>query len=774
METIISRDTDIVREYLAALDARERGLSPFGRLAATVKLARLRSELDTAHLEASDEDIATLRREIDERISRTLIRRFEARRWGARLAIFFLLVAGQQVLLSLILLLAYLFSKTMPALKGWNPVLPYEQPGFLFAFAFAFFFATPMLALAALFGGRYFRAWRRTIPATLVILVLSAAGTYLVFRLHGREASNPVWHSTSLGQLASRPERHVNLLSYREWLDGNWLMKDPKFQRDYESYLRNGPGRWITSQFDAKDDAAWRNALPAISDYLDEGQDKDGFRDWLKYYLGRNRIYADDHVDQEVAALTNGDNLRFLGMWQVEPYLKERDQRLYRAYLGSVNRAMKGWGILNLALFAAVFLVIYLTGNALSWWERMAAGSARRGKRDSRTQLEPERGETTSRAPSLRERYYSFPEQREITIPPFFDTPFKVLSRVHRSFVRLAVFTGIVVFGFWAALYAFDLTSRPGNPTTQIDLMRSNIFFAGGASRDSGPSSGSQAPRVNADAAGPGSPLTMAGLEDADGGSSANREALLAARVFDVELQLDEADYQNNKKLKDEEKLILNQRTEINFLKSLSSQLQQTTTGALPEQIADATSRASAADARAGGALGDAAAAKQAAANLEKQVTDKLGEVEKRAARAADQAGKIEHDTSVLATRTEALSEELDRRARQVEARTEELGERTQGMKDREDRINRLQRVTFTAIVSSIKADVDDLDRRVGSAFYRLFSKGEAERDVSALRDRIAAISKEMRDAKADEVKELIGQLDELSNRVEQIAARVK
>ena len=67
METVITRDTDILREYLAALDARERGLSPFARLAATVKLARLRRELDTAQLETTDEDIAALRREIDER-----------------------------------------------------------------------------------------------------------------------------------------------------------------------------------------------------------------------------------------------------------------------------------------------------------------------------------------------------------------------------------------------------------------------------------------------------------------------------------------------------------------------------------------------------------------------------------------------------------------------------------------------------------------------------------------------------------------------------------
>jgi len=64
----------------------------------------------------------------------------------------------------------------------------------------------------------------------------------------------------------------------------------------------------------------------------------------------------------------------------------------------------------------------------------------------------------SSRAARLRERYYSFPEREEMTTPPFFDTPFQILSRVHRSFVRLAVFTSILVFGFWAVVYAIDLS----------------------------------------------------------------------------------------------------------------------------------------------------------------------------------------------------------------------------------------------------------------------------------------------------------------------------
>ena len=64
METVITRDTDVLREYIAALDAQERGFSPFGRLAATVKLARLRRELIAAQIDGTDEDLAALQRRL--------------------------------------------------------------------------------------------------------------------------------------------------------------------------------------------------------------------------------------------------------------------------------------------------------------------------------------------------------------------------------------------------------------------------------------------------------------------------------------------------------------------------------------------------------------------------------------------------------------------------------------------------------------------------------------------------------------------------------------
>jgi hypothetical protein len=78
MEQVITRDTDTLREYMAALDAQERGVSPFARLAATVKLSRLRRELNSAHLETTDDDFTALRGEIDERLNRSLVRRFQS------------------------------------------------------------------------------------------------------------------------------------------------------------------------------------------------------------------------------------------------------------------------------------------------------------------------------------------------------------------------------------------------------------------------------------------------------------------------------------------------------------------------------------------------------------------------------------------------------------------------------------------------------------------------------------------------------------------------
>src|SRR5262249_10877120 len=157
---------------LSALDARDRGTSPFGRFALITKLSRLRRHLDSLGIESTEDDLVELRREIEERINRSAGRRFLATRLGARLFAFAALIFGQQIVLGLALVATLLFMALSPVPRRWNPILPYEQPGFLYVFVFLFFFVLPLLALLLVFGGRYFRSWKLTAPATVLLLVL--------------------------------------------------------------------------------------------------------------------------------------------------------------------------------------------------------------------------------------------------------------------------------------------------------------------------------------------------------------------------------------------------------------------------------------------------------------------------------------------------------------------------------------------------------------------------------------------------------------------------
>lgn len=771
METVITRDTDILREYLVALDARERGLSPFARLAATVKLARLRRELDRVNLETTDEDVLSLRREVDERLNRSFVRRFESRPWGARISIFLTLVVGQQLALALVLLATLLFINLAPVPKWWNPALPREEPVFLYVFLFFFFFTTPMIALAVLFGGRYFRSWRRTLPATVIIVSLAVLGTWLVLRNN----VNPVQRPSSLKQFAKN--RGTTGDAYTQWLEleSNALLKEPKFRRDYEQFLRNGPGRWILARFDSKEDAAWANALPTMSEYLDGGQDPNSFREWLKYYFDRNRIYSEDRIDQEVDSLTGSANQEFLGIWQVEPFLKERDERMYRAYLGTINKRMKIAGLALLALFTVIFLIIYLTGPALSFWERMSGRMRVRVKRSQPEGYEPEMvAAPPGRISRLREQYYSFPERREINTPPFFDTPFRLLSNVHRAFVRTAVFTAIFVFAFWALVYLADLAAGRENASSQVALMRSHLLFGGSPDREIEIPAGLMG-AASADALQQN--FNLSGLSDEDirelalaaKANPRGREALVLAQLIELQRQLDEADYQNGKRFKEQDQIIASQRDELGQLRDLASQLEQTT-GEFPDQLTAAGARAGAAEARAGEALGAISAATAKAESIEQQLTAKIGEVESRASRASEMVGKVEEQASVLDERTKALETELDRRAGQIEARTEELGERTAGLKEREERTARFQQITFTAIFANLQAQVEDLDTRSQTRS----NKADMKREVDSLRQRISQLTTELRQINTEQSLQLVQQLEGLTKKLDEVDTRVK
>jgi chromosome segregation ATPase len=313
------------------------------------------------------------------------------------------------------------------------------------------------------------------------------------------------------------------------------------------------------------------------------------------------------------------------------------------------------------------------------------------------------------------------------------------------------------VFALWCVLYALELTGQRANPSSQVAFMRSNLLFSG--SQD----------RIERSDGNIISGLSSTNGRPAEQAISNAREGLLAARVRELEQTLDEDDYQSEKKFKQQYRIIAAQRSELNSIKSATGQLQT-----LPEQLSSIGTRVGAAEARAGEGVGQAEAARQTAEGFQKQLTAKLSEVETRAARAAEQVGKVEDQASVLATRTEALEKELDRRARQIEARTEELGERTAGLKEREERIDRLQRIAFAGIFAELKSNVDELERRIASSFYRAFSKGEAKRDSDSIRERINALANELRQLNTDQAKQFIAQLDDLTKRLDQITARIK
>ncbi len=774
METIITRDTDIIREYVAALDARERTLSPFARLAAIVKLAHLKKELSATHLETTEEDLLDLRREIDERLNRSFLRRVAATKWGARLLLFLMLVGFQQIVLAICWLATILFVKLAPHPGWWNLLLPHEEPASLYVFVFLFFLVTPMLALAALFAGRFFRSWQKTVPLTILVIALSVGGTYLVL---GRDSKNlklknPVQRPSSMALFASPG---VELPNYHEWIKENWLLSDAKFLSDYESYLRNGPGRWVTTKLGAND-ATWRDGIEVMKEYLSTGQDPEGFREWLKYYLERNRIYAEETIDTAANTVTAEANQQYLGIWQVEPFLRERDERVYRAYLGDVNVAMKRWGIVSLGIYGLLFLLYYLIGPMLSLTEQVT-GKSRRAKRIQEDEFISDESDyrnlnSKSSFDKLKERYYAFPERRDIVTTPFFDVPFKLMSNAHRSFVALAVFTSILVFAFWAAVYGFDWLSGKNNAPSQRALMRSYLLFGGDADNRANASAQSSSSTNTAQFV-PHNTVSTYGVSPDAKSEGDKPVGLVADNLSGLGQQFEETDFQFNKRFKEQMQTIAAQSSEISVLRSLSSQLEQTT-AQFPNQVAEAGSRAQAAEARAGQVIGEVNATRMKADNLEKLFSTKLGDVENRSSRAAEILGKIEDQASVLATRTEALEKELDRRARQIEARTEELGERTASLKDLEDRISRLQRVTFSAVISNLNSDVDNLDLRIDSGFYKALSKGAAQRDVKALGERISALSKELREINTETAKQFADQLDTLGKRLEQIAPKAK
>jgi chromosome segregation ATPase len=192
----------------------------------------------------------------------------------------------------------------------------------------------------------------------------------------------------------------------------------------------------------------------------------------------------------------------------------------------------------------------------------------------------------------------------------------------------------------------------------------------------------------------------------------------------------------------------------------------------LPQQISQVGSQA---EARAGQAAGDAAAARQMAQSVEQQLSAKLKELEGRAARASEEVGRVEAQASGIGTRTEKLETDIIGLTKQLEARTDELSNRT--AKEREDqaaRIAALQNVAFAGLVGELTASVDEMERRVSSNLYRFFNKGEAQREADTLRQRITSLATALGGFTSDQAKQAVTQLEQLRSRLDEIAGRIK
>src|SRR5262249_53956152 len=176
----------------------------------------------------------------------------------------------------------------------------------------------------------------------------------------------------------------------------------------------------------------------------------------------------------------------------------------------------------------------------------------------------------------------------------------------------------------WAAVYSMALASGHNGAPSQISLMKSYMLFGGRS--DSG---------INAESVSAANATIGAERAGKDLSSlpPAERESFLDKRISELEQEVAEADYQNTRSFKFQYRTIESQRSELASLKTEASQLQQTATS-LPQQI-------SAADARAGQGIGEATAAREAAEGVERNLSTKMKDLERRTTRTSEQAGRV-------------------------------------------------------------------------------------------------------------------------------------
>ena len=124
--------------------------------------------------------------------------------------------------------------------------------------------------------------------------------------------------------------------------------------------------------------------------------------------------------------------------------------------------------------------------------------------------------------------------------------------------MRLAISTILFVFAFWAVVYAIELSSNRPSPSTQVGLMRSFLLFGKESESDvnltSSPASATYVTVYRAPLAAPA------------------REPV-AARVAGVESQIDESDYQTDKRFKEQYRTLAATQNDVSSLKSTTAPL---------------------------------------------------------------------------------------------------------------------------------------------------------------------------------------------------------
>jgi hypothetical protein len=768
----LERDTDLIQEYVELLNRGAARPGPFGKLASLAKLGSLRRRLAAAARRSPSPELERAEAIAAAETTSTWGRRVATSFWGSRLLMAITLFVGQQFVLLAILVLsaAYTNIATYPPIPehGYVPRATRAAIVLLIAFVFAFYAAAPVLAALLLWGGRFFRTWRLSVPVVLLLLLGSAVCTLLTFR----GLANPGFASDSIHQfvetrsdLGSSPD--VNpYISYQKWLDNesHWLLKDPKLKADYEQYLRNGPGRWLTNKFDTNDPGAWASpdALLAIGALVDTEFDQAKFRDWLVEYIDRNKINSRD-IDRDVDALVAPANQRFLSVWQAEPFLRDRDVNVRRHYFDDVFRRMRLVGIALFGTLLTLSLIAYLVG-PLSITAGWVARSLRAGR-------------VATAASGVRTRYYAMPERADLGADVSGST-MSLLARVHRSYVRSVLAVTIVVLGAW--ILWLGGRSQPGRiMATQNALM--NRFVAIPADTRTTPSPAVVAPAQTAPLAMAGPPAFPAGTGDpsvavdrnGDGVPDERVRPTLESRLAAIEKQLEDSDYEFRKRFKSAATLLEVYSREIDALRAQNASLEARQADLLNSTSA-LGSRLSTVEGTARSAAAIASAAQNRAESIGVQVTSLADTVEERTAALDRRAGQLEKRDDEIQATVDAVSADLDEKTTELRARTERLGERATDLAERGEQIAALQRTVYAALVDEFARTLDSLERRSHSRLYRMFNKAEARAQLADLRRRVQLVRAKLQESDDPDAPAFDKQLAELQERIGPVEVRYR